>query len=137
MTELARGQRRPLPTRRAGYNQKIRIGGTVFHLRTGEFEDGTLGEIFIDTHKAGSSMRAMINALAISVSLGLQHGTPLQAYIKAFKDFGFIPSGPTEGDPRFTDVASILDYVARELESTYLSAEEDNGPRLADTPIAS
>ena len=134
---MERGQREQLPTRRAGYNQKIRIGGMVFHLRTGEFQDGRLGEIFLDCSRAGSSMRAMINALAISVSLGLQHGTPLQVYIKAFKNFGFIPSGPAEGDPRFTEVASILDYVARELESTYLSAEEDNGPRLADTPIAS
>lgn len=118
---LKRGERKKLPSRRAGYNQKVRIGGTTFYVRTGEYEDGSLGELFINCAKAGSSMRAMIEAVAISMSIGLQCGTPLEAYVRVFKNFGFLPSGDLQGDERFTGVQSILDYVARELELTYLS----------------
>lgn len=120
MDSLARGQRRSLPTRRGGYTQSVHIGGQHVYLRTGEYEDGGLGEVYLDVNKTGSSLRAMINALAISISLGLQHGTPLESYVKIFKDFAFVPNGPVQGDPRFQEAKSILDYLVRELESTYL-----------------
>lgn len=122
--ELARGQRRSLPTRRAGYNQKIKIGGQTVHLRTGEYEDGSLGEVFLDCHKTGSSLRALLDSLAKVISVGLQYGVPLQAYVKLFKGYEFLPSGKVMGDPRFTEAASILDYLVRELESTYLGEKD-------------
>lgn len=122
---LVRGQRHSLPTRRQGYTQKVRVGGQSVYLRTGEYEDGTLGEIFLDCSRTGSSMRAMINALAISVSLGLQYGAPLEAYVEIFKDFTFLPNGSVQGDPRFAEAKSILDYLVRELEFTYLGGGKD------------
>lgn len=124
MEQLARGQRRSLPTRRLGYTQKIRVSDQPIYIRTGEYEDGSLGEIFLDVNLTGSSMRAMINALAISMSLGLQYGAPLEAYVKVFKDFSFIPNGPVQGDERFEETASILDYLVRELEATYLRKKD-------------
>lgn len=130
---LPRGEREPLPHRRAGYNQKIRIGGTTFHLRTGEYPDGRVGEIFLDAAKAGSVLRAFMSSFAIAVSIGLQHGTPLSEYINAFQDYTFLPSGAVQGDPRFSEVASILDYVVRELGHTYLGRHD----LLADTPTTS
>ncbi len=120
---MERGERELLPTRRAGYNQKVRLGGQVFHIRTGEYPDGRLGEVFLDCSKAGSSIRAMINAVAISLSLGLQYGVPLDKFVEIFKEFKFTPCGSISGDPRIPEADSILDYLVRELEMTYLSDE--------------
>jgi ribonucleoside-diphosphate reductase alpha chain len=117
----SRGERKKLPSRRGGYNQKVRIGGTVFYVRTGEYEDGTLGEIFLDCAKAGSSLRAMMNAMAMLFSMSLQYGVPLQALVKLLKNFSFLPSGHVDGDPRLENALSILDYIVRELELTYLT----------------
>lgn len=123
---LARGQRRKMPDRRLGYNQKIKLDGRTIHLRTSEYEDGTLGEIWLDMAKTGSFARAMLNAFAIAISKSLQHGVPLEMWVKTYKDFNFPPNGPLTGDVRFQEAKSILDYVFRELESTYLSGEAQN-----------
>ena len=112
--------REDLPNRRAGYNQKVRVGGQKLFLRTGQYMDGRLGEIFLDAAKTGTALRSMLNAFAISVSLGLQHGVPLEKFVSAFRNFRFEPSGPVEGDSRFESAASMLDYVFRELEASYI-----------------
>ena len=113
-------QRKQLPTRRGGYNQKLKVGGQTVYLRTGEYEDGTLGEIFLDVSRTGTVARALFGALAIVVSRALQYGVPLQEFVKSFKDFNFQPNGEVEGDPRILSATSILDCVFRELELTYL-----------------
>jgi ribonucleoside-diphosphate reductase alpha chain len=113
--------RREMPTRRHCWTQRARVGGQTLHLTAGEYEDGTLGEVFLDVSKAGSGMRALVNALAISMSLGLQHGVPLRLYIDALRGIQFEPSGGVEGSPVVAKADSILDYVARELEAYYLA----------------
>ena len=122
--------RKHLPERRAGYTQKIRISGHKFYLHTGEYEDGSLGEIFLDGAKLGTALRSMLNAFAISVSLGFQYGVPLAEYLSAFQDFGFEPSGAVDGDERIPTATSFLDYCFRELELSYLAT-----PVIPDTPI--
>jgi len=112
--------REHLPTRRGGYNQKLVIGTQTVYLRTGEYPDGRLGEIFIDVSRTGTALRAMFNAIAMSVSRALQYGVPLQEFIDAFKDFKFEPSGPVHGDPRMSEASSLLDCIFRELEMTYV-----------------
>lgn len=117
-----RGRKR-LPGTRAGYNQKFTIGGQTIYLRTGEYADGRLGEVFIDISKAGSTIRAMCNALALAVSKSLQHGVPLQEIVDDYKGWKFEPSGRVDGDPRILEADSILDYVFRELELTYIKKD--------------
>ena len=113
-------RRRRLPDRRAGYTQKARIGNHKIYLRTGEYEDGTLGEIFIDMHKEGAAFRSMTNCFAIAVSLGLQHGVPLDEFLDAFVFTRFEPNGMVTGNPHIKMTTSIIDYIFRELAVTYL-----------------
>jgi ribonucleoside-diphosphate reductase alpha chain len=113
-------RRRRLPDRRAGYTQKARIGNNKIYLRTGEYEDGTLGEIFVDMHKEGAAFRSMTNCFAIAVSLGLQHGVPLDEFVDAFIFTRFEPNGPVQGNPHIKMTTSIIDYIFRELAVTYL-----------------
>jgi ribonucleoside-diphosphate reductase alpha chain len=121
-------KRKELPERRAGYTQKIRVGGQKIYLHTGEYEDGSLGEIFLDVHKTGTALRSMFNAFALLFSLALQHGCPLEELVNAFKNFKFEPCGPVQGDPRIKEASSLLDYVVRELELTYLKNELPKEP---------
>ncbi|HRE90932.1 MAG TPA: vitamin B12-dependent ribonucleotide reductase, partial [Myxococcota bacterium] len=117
-------KRRRLPFRRAGYTQKAVIGGHNVYLRTGEYEDGTLGEIFLDMHKEGAAFRSMMNCFAIAVSLGLQHGVPLEKYVDAFLFTRFEPNGVVQGNPYIKMTTSIVDYIFRELAVTYLGRHE-------------
>ncbi len=113
-------RRRRLPDRRAGYTQKARIGNHKIYLRSGEYEDGTLGEIFVDMHKEGAAFRSMTNCFAIAVSLGLQHGVPLEEFVDAFVFTRFEPNGVVSGNPHIKMTTSIIDYIFRELAVTYL-----------------
>lgn len=113
-------QRRRLPNRRTGYTQKAFVGGHKVYLRTGEYEDGQLGEIFIDMHKEGAAFRSLMNAFAIAVSLGLQHGVPLEEFVEAFTFFKFEPNGLVSGNPHIKMSTSVIDYIFRELAITYL-----------------
>jgi len=117
-------QRRRLPDRRAGYTQKARIGEHKIYLRTGEYEDGTLGEIFLDMHKEGAAFRSMTNCFAIAVSLGLQHGVPLEEYVDAFVYTRFEPNGMVTGNPHLKMATSIIDYIFRELAISYLGRDD-------------
>lgn len=117
-------QRRKLPSRRAGYTQKAMVGGHKVYLRTGEYEDGQLGEIFIDMHKEGAAFRSLMNAFAISVSLGLQHGVPLEEFVEAFTFFKFEPNGIVSGNNHIKMSTSVIDYIFRELAITYLGRYE-------------
>jgi ribonucleoside-diphosphate reductase alpha chain len=117
-------RRRRLPDRRAGYTQKARIGSHKMYIRTGEYEDGTLGEIFIDMHKEGAAFRSMTNCFAIAVSLGLQHGVPLEEYVDAFLFTRFEPNGIVQGNPHIKMSTSIIDYIFRELAITYLGRHD-------------
>ncbi len=117
-------RRRRLPDRRAGYTQKARIGNHKMYLRTGEYGDGTLGEIFIDMHKEGAAFRSMTNCFAIAVSLGLQHGVPLDEFVDAFLFTRFEPNGPVTGNPHIKMTTSIIDYIFRELAITYLDRHD-------------
>jgi ribonucleoside-diphosphate reductase alpha chain len=116
--------RRRLPDRRAGYTQKARIGNHKIYLRTGEYEDGTLGEIFLDMHKEGAAFRSMTNCFAIAVSLGLQHGVPLEEFADAFLFTRFEPNGMVQGNPHIKMTTSIIDYIFRELAITYLGRHD-------------
>jgi ribonucleoside-diphosphate reductase alpha chain len=118
------GQRRRLPDRRAGYTQKARIGNHKIYLRTGEYEDGSLGEIFLDMHKEGAAFRSMTNCFAIAISLGLQHGVPLEEYIDAFLFTRFEPNGIVQGNPHIKMTTSIIDYIFRELAISYLGRDD-------------
>jgi len=113
-----------LPTRRKGYTQKAKIGGHTVFLRTGEYDDGRLGEIFLDMNKEGSTLRALINNFAISVSLGLQYGVPLEEYVDAFVFTKFEPAGMVQGNDAIKSATSILDYVFRELAVSYLGRHD-------------
>ena len=112
--------RRPLPSRRTGYTQKARIGGQKLYLKTGEYEDGTIGELFLTFNKTGTALQGMANAFAVAVSLGLQHGVPLEEFVDAFAFTRFEPSGVVQGDDRIKMASSVVDYVFRELGVTYL-----------------
>jgi len=118
-----------MPDRRKGYIQKAQIGDHKVYLHTGEYNDGKIGEIFIDTNKEGELVKAMMNNFAIAISLGLQYGVPLDEYVDAFIDTKFEPSGNVDGNDRILSASSILDYVFRELAISYLGREE-----LAHTP---
>src|SRR5205823_6333669 len=117
-------RRRRLPDRRAGYTQKARIGNHKIYLRTGEYEDGSLGEIFLDMHKEGAAFRSMTNCFAIAISLGLQHGVPLEEYVDAFLFTRFEPNGTVQGNPHIKMTTSIIDYIFRELAISYLGRHD-------------
>ena len=118
-----------MPDRRKGYIQKATIGDHKVYLHTGEYEDGKIGEIFIDTSKEGELVKALMNNFAIAVSLGLQYGVPLDEFISAFIGTKFEPSGKVHGNDRILSATSILDYIFRELAISYLNRED-----LAHTP---
>ncbi len=117
-------EREKLPNRRKGYTQKAVVGGHKVYLRTGEFDDGRLGEIFIDMHKEGAAFRAMMNNFAIAISLGLQYGVPLEEYVEAFTFTKFEPAGMVQGNDAIKNATSILDYVFRELAVSYLGRSD-------------
>ncbi|WP_026481486.1 vitamin B12-dependent ribonucleotide reductase [Ahrensia sp. 13_GOM-1096m] len=121
--KISRDQEK-LPSRRKGYTQKAKIGGHTVFLRTGEYDDGRLGEIFLDMNKEGSTLRALINNFAISVSLGLQYGVPLEEYVDAFVFTKFEPAGMVQGNDAIKNATSILDYVFRELAVSYLGRHD-------------
>ncbi len=113
-------KRRRLPDRRAGYTQKAIIGGHKVFIRTGEYEDGALGEIFIDMHKEGAAFRSLMNSFAIAISLGLQHGVPLEKFVELFTFTRFEPNGMVQGNPHIKMATSVTDYIFRELAISYL-----------------
>ncbi len=121
--------RRRMPDRRKAYIQKATIGENKVYLHIGEYEDGKIGEIFIDTNKEGELVKSMMNNFAIAISLGLQYGVPLEEYVDAFIDTKFEPSGKVNGNDRILSATSILDYIFRELAVSYLGRED-----LAHTP---
>ncbi|WP_136442512.1 vitamin B12-dependent ribonucleotide reductase [Pacificoceanicola onchidii] len=118
--EIIKSQRTKMPERRKGYTQKAIVGGHKVYLRTGEYEDGNLGEIFIDMHKEGAGFRAMMNNFAIAVSVGLQYGVPLEEFVDAFTFTKFEPAGMVQGNDSIKNATSILDYIFRELAVSYL-----------------
>ena len=113
-------ERRKLPSRRKGYTQKAVVGGHKLYLRTGEYEDGTLGEIFVDMHKEGAAFRSLMNSFAIAISIGLQYGVPLEEFVEAFSYTRFDPSGVVQGNDTIKMATSVLDYIFRELAISYL-----------------
>ena len=118
-----------MPDRRKGYIQKATIGDHKIYLHTGEYEDGKIGEIFIDTSKEGELVKALMNNFAIAISLGLQYGVPLDEFVNAYIDTKFEPSGKVFGNDRILSASSMLDYIFRELAISYLNRED-----LAHTP---
>ena len=116
----ARVERRRLPERRKGYIQKSTVGGHKVYVHTGEYDDGELGEIFIDLHKEGAAFRSLMNNFAISISIGLQYGVPLEEYVDAFLFTRFEPAGEVKGNETIRHATSILDYIFRELAVSYL-----------------
>jgi len=118
-----------MPDRRKGYIQKATIGNHKIYLHTGEYDDGKIGEIFIDTNKEGELVKSLTNNFAIAISLGLQYGVPLEEFVDAFLDTKFEPSGKVYGNDRILSASSILDYIFRELAISYLGKED-----LAHTP---
>ncbi len=117
-------ERAKMPGRRKGYTQKASVGGHKVYLRTGEYDDGTLGEIFIDMHKEGAAFRSLMNNFAIAISLGLQYGVPLEEYVEAFTFTRFEPAGLVQGNETIKNATSILDYIFRELAVSYLSRHD-------------
>ena len=128
--DLVKNEKRfQMPDRRKGYIQKATIGDHKIYLHTGEYDDGKIGEIFIDTNKEGELVKALTNNFAIAISLGLQYGVPLEEFVDAFLDTKFEPSGKVYGNDRILSATSILDYIFRELAISYLGKED-----LAHTP---
>tara|TARA_B100001123_G_C15083543_1_gene936692 strand:- start:127 stop:966 length:840 start_codon:yes stop_codon:yes gene_type:complete len=128
-TNEINNKRFSMPDRRKGYIQKATIGDHKVYLHTGEYEDGKIGEIFIDTSKEGELVKALMNNFAIAVSLGLQYGVPLDEFVSAYVETKFEPSGKVHGNDRILSATSILDYIFRELAISYLNRED-----LAHTP---
>ena len=124
IVERAISERRRLPSRRKGYTQKAVVGGHKVYLRTGEYEDGKLGEIFIDMHKEGAAFRSLMNNFAIAISIGLQYGVPLEEYVEAFTFTRFEPSGVVEGNDAIKMATSVLDYIFREVAVSYLGRND-------------
>ena len=116
--------RRKLPDRRKGYIQKASVGGHKVYLHTGEYDEGELGEIFIDMHKEGAAFRSLMNNFAIAISIGLQYGVPLEEFVDAFVFTRFEPAGEVEGNDTIRSATSILDYLFRELGVSYLGRED-------------
>jgi ribonucleoside-diphosphate reductase alpha chain len=121
---VMRSERRRLPQRRKGYTQKATVGGHKVYLRTGEYEDGRLAEVFIDMHKEGSAFRSLMNNFAIAISIGLQYGVPLEEFVEAFTFSRFEPSGMVEGNDAIKMATSIVDYIFRELAISYLGRND-------------
>jgi ribonucleoside-diphosphate reductase alpha chain len=119
-----RGGRKPLPNRRTGYTQKAKIGGHSIFIRTGEYDDGGLGEIFLDMHKEGAAFRSLLNSFAIAVSLGLQYGVPLEEYVDAFTFSRFEPNGMVQGHDYVKMATSVIDYIFRDLAISYLKRSD-------------
>jgi len=117
-------KRQRLPNRRSGYTQKVKIGGQSVYLRTGEYKNGQLGEIFIDMHREGAAFRSLTNCFAIAISLGLQHGVPLEEFVDAFTFTKFEPSGMVNGSPHIKMTTSVIDFIFRELAVTYLGRDD-------------
>ena len=117
---VSRHKRRPLPSRRSGYTQKAKIGGHSLFLRSGQYPDGSLGEIFLDMHREGAAFRSLLNSFAIAVSLGLQYGVPLEEYVEAFVFTRFEPNGIVQGHDNIKIATSVLDFIFRDLALTYL-----------------
>ena len=132
----AHAERRELPARRVGYTQKAAVGGHKLYVRTGEYADGSLGEITIALHKEGAAFRGLMDSFALAVSLGLQHGVSLAEYVEAFTFTRFGPAGAVEGDPAVTQATSLLDYVFRHLAANYLGQRDipEAAPLAADAP---
>ncbi|HEX7945579.1 MAG TPA: ribonucleotide reductase, partial [Phenylobacterium sp.] len=128
--------RQKLPDRRKGYIQKAAVGGHKVYLHTGEYDDGQLGEIFIDMHKEGAAFRSLMNNFAIAISIGLQYGVPLDEFVDAFVFTRFEPAGPVTGNDTVKSATSILDYIFRELGVSYLGRDDlasaDSGELNAD-----
>ncbi|MEO1787093.1 MAG: hypothetical protein AAFR41_08745 [Pseudomonadota bacterium] len=122
--DISPGERRRLPDRRKGYIQKAAVGGHKVYLHTGEFDDGSLGEIFLDMHKEGAAFRSLMNNFAIAISIGLQYGVPLEEFVDAFVYTRFEPAGDVTGNDRISKATSILDYIFRELGVSYLGRED-------------
>lgn len=114
------GERLPLPPKRYGYTQKCLVGGHKIYFRTGEYPNGRLGEVFIDMHKEGAMLRSVANAFSIAISIGLQHGVPLEEYVDAMAGMSFEPNGVVEMHPCITEADSFLDLVFRDLGIHYL-----------------
>ena len=127
--------RERLPNRRNGYTQKARVGGQKIYVRTGEYADGRLGEIFIDMHKEGATFRSLMNNFAIAISLGLQHGVPLEEFVDAFTATRFEPAGQVEGNEKIKRATSILDYIFRELAVSYLGRDDLATDEIDETAI--
>ena len=121
---VQRSERRRLPNRRKGYTQKAMVGGHKVYLRTGEYEDGKLAEVFIDMHKEGSAFRSLMNNFAIAISIGLQYGVPLEEFVESFTFTRFEPAGIVEGNDAIKMATSILDYIFRELAISYLGRND-------------
>ena len=138
------GKRFSMPDRRKGYIQKATVGNHKVYLHTGEYEDGKIGEIFIDTSKEGELVKALMNNFAIAVSLGLQYGVPLDEFVNAYLETKFEPSGKVLGNDRILSASSILDYIFRELAISYLNREDlahtpsigPGGDKVKDTELA-
>lgn len=124
IVERIAGGRKKLPTRRKGYTQKAVVGGHKVYLRTGEYDDGSLGELFIDMHKEGAAFRSLMNNFAIAISIGLQYGVPLEEFVEAYTFTRFEPSGIVEGNDAIKMSTSILDYLFRELAISYLGRND-------------
>ena len=119
-----RAGRERLPHRRKGYTQKAIVGGHKVYLRTGEYDDGRVGEIFIDMHKEGAAFRSLMNNFAIAISIGLQYGVPLEEFVEAYTFTRFEPSGMVEGNDAIKMSTSVLDYIFRELAISYLGRND-------------
>lgn len=133
--KLSRGRRR-LPNRRRGYTQKAYVGKQKVYLRTGEYDNGDLGEIFIDLEKQGSTLRSLLNNFCQAISLGLQYGVPLRRLVKLFVFQKYEPSGPVQGHPRVKMASSIVDYVFRDLGIMYLGRDDlCHVPRVGDEDL--
>jgi len=117
-------RRNRLPGRRTGFTQKASVGGHKVYIRTGEYDNGTVGEIFLDMHREGAAFRSLMNCFAIAVSLGLQYGVPLEEYVDAFVFTRFEPSGMVGGHDRIKMATSVIDYIFRELAITYLDRDD-------------
>tara|TARA_B100001123_G_scaffold246196_1_gene275145 strand:+ start:499 stop:4101 length:3603 start_codon:yes stop_codon:yes gene_type:complete len=122
--EIVRTRRNKMPDRRKGYTQKAIVAGHKVYLRTGEYDDGSIGEIFLDMHKEGAAFRSLMNNFAIAISIGLQYGVPLEEFVEAYVGTKFEPSGTVQGNDSIKMASSILDYVFRELAISYLNKEE-------------
>ena len=132
---IKNNDRSKMPDRRKGYIQKVSIGDHKIYLHTGEYDDGKVGEIFIDMNKEGELVKALMNNFAIAISLGLQYGVPLDEFVDAFIETKFEPSGEIKGNDRILNASSILDYIFRELAISYLGREDlAHTPSISKTP---